>query len=68
MRRVTYARVRAGWGGCLALVGGTVGADWGCFVFIVVLLRWFSRISESTTGYIFTPCVGSLTSPDIDTR
>ena len=23
---------------------------------------------EPTTGYIFTPCVGSLTSPGIDTR
>ena len=28
----------------------------------------FSRISESTTGYIFTPCVRSFTSPGIDTR
>ena len=32
---------------------------------------WFSelssRISESTTGYTFTPCVGSFTSPGIDT-
>ena len=28
----------------------------------------FSRINESTTGYTFTPCVGSLTSPGIDTR
>ena len=28
----------------------------------------FSRISESTTGYTFTPCVGSFTSPGIDTR
>ena len=26
-----------------------------------------SRISESTTGYTFTPCVGSFTSPGIDT-
>ena len=29
---------------------------------------YFSRISESTTGYTFTPCVGSFTSPGIDTR
>ena len=29
---------------------------------------FFSRISESTTGYTFTPCVGSFTSPGIDTR
>ena len=28
----------------------------------------FSRISESTTGYTFTPCLGSFTSPGIDTR
>ena len=28
----------------------------------------FSRICESTTGYTFTPCVGSFTSPGIDTR
>ena len=28
----------------------------------------FSRISESTTGYTSTPCVGSFTSPGIDTR
>ena len=28
----------------------------------------FSIISESTTGYTFTPCVGSFTSPGIDTR
>ena len=28
----------------------------------------FSRITESTTGYTFTPCVGSFTSPSIDTR
>ena len=28
---------------------------------------FFSRISESTTGYTFTPCVGSFTS-HIDTR
>ena len=28
----------------------------------------FSRISESTTGYIFTPCVGTFTSPGIVTR
>ena len=26
------------------------------------------RISESTTGYTFTPCVGSFTFPGIDTR
>ena len=29
---------------------------------------FFSRISESTTGYTFTPCVGYFTSPGIDTR
>ena len=29
---------------------------------------FFSRICESTTGYTFTPCVGSFTFPDIDTR
>ena len=29
---------------------------------------FFFRISESTTGYIFTPCVGSFSSPGIDTR
>ena len=28
----------------------------------------FSRITEYTTGYTFTPCVGSFTSPGIDTR
>ena len=28
----------------------------------------FSRINESTTGYTFTPCVGSFTSPGTDTR
>ena len=28
----------------------------------------FSRISESTTGYTFTPCVGSFMSPGIDRR
>ena len=28
----------------------------------------FSRISESTTRYTFTPCVGSFTLPGIDTR
>ena len=28
----------------------------------------FSKISEFTTGYTFTPCVGSFTSPGIDTR
>ena len=27
-----------------------------------------SRISESTTGYTFTPCVGSFTSPGTDIR
>ena len=27
-----------------------------------------SRISESTTGYTFTPCGGSFTSPGIDTK
>ena len=26
----------------------------------------FSRIRESTTGYTFTPCMGSFTSPGID--
>ncbi len=29
---------------------------------------FFSRICESTTGYTFTPCVRSFTSPGIDTR
>ena len=29
---------------------------------------FFFIISESTTGYTFTPCVGSFTSPGIDTR
>ena len=29
---------------------------------------FFSRICESTKGYTFTPCVGSFTSPGIDTR
>ena len=28
----------------------------------------FSRISESTIGYTFAPCVGSFASPGIDTR
>ena len=28
----------------------------------------FPRIGESITGYTFTPCVGSFTSPSIDTR
>ena len=28
----------------------------------------FYRISESSTGYTFKPCVGSFTSPAIDTR
>ena len=28
----------------------------------------FSRICESTTGYTFTSCAGSFTSPGIDTR
>ena len=28
----------------------------------------FSRICESTTGYTFILCVGSFTSPGIDTR
>ena len=28
----------------------------------------FSRISESTTGYTFTPCVGFFISPGLDTR
>ena len=28
----------------------------------------FSGIGETTTGYTFTPCVGSFTSPSIDTR
>ena len=27
-----------------------------------------TRISESTIGYTFTPCVGSFTSPGIDAR
>ena len=27
-----------------------------------------SRISEPTTGYIFTPCVGCFTSSGIDTK
>ena len=27
----------------------------------------FSQISDSTTGYIFTPCVGSFSFPGIDT-
>ena len=27
-----------------------------------------SRFSKSTTGYTFTPCVGSFTSPGIDSR
>ena len=30
--------------------------------------EFFARISESTTGYTFSPCVGSFTSPGIDTR
>ena len=29
---------------------------------------FFCRICESTTGYTFTPCVGSFTSPGIDIR
>ena len=29
---------------------------------------FLSRINESITGYTFTPCVGSFTSPGIDTR
>ena len=29
---------------------------------------FFSKMSESTTGYTFTPCVGSFTSPDTDTK
>ena len=32
------------------------------------LTQEFSRISESTAGYTFIPCVGSFTSPGIDTR
>ena len=28
----------------------------------------FCRISESTTRYTFTPCVGSFTSPGMDTK
>ncbi|KAK2169256.1 hypothetical protein NP493_1191g01015 [Ridgeia piscesae] len=28
----------------------------------------FSKISESTTSYTFTSCVGSFTSPGIDIR
>ena len=36
---------------------------------ILLYSKFFSNlISESTTGYTFTPCVGSFTSPDIDTR
>ena len=31
-------------------------------------LSFSSRISESTIGYTFAPCVGSFTSPGIDTR
>ena len=30
--------------------------------------EFFSRISESTAGYTFIPCVGSFTSPGIDTK
>ena len=34
--------------------------------------HWFlelsSRIGDATTGYTFTPCMGSFTFPDIDTR
>ena len=38
---------------CVRLIaGGGGGVDW----------------AESTTGYTFTPCVGSFTSPGIDTR
>ena len=42
-------------------------ADHYCHCFVVVELS-FSRISESTTCYTFTPCVGYVTSPGIDTR
>ena len=40
------------------------------FVHVLGLTQelFFSRISESTTGYTFTPCVRSFTSPGIDTR
>ena len=31
-------------------------------IVIVFLELSFSKISESTTGYTFTPCVGSFTS------
>ena len=37
---------------CVRLIAGGGGVDW----------------AESTTGYTFTPCVGSFTSPGIDTR
>ena len=40
-------------------------ADHYCHLFLELS---FSRISESTTGYTFTPCVGSVTSPGIDRR
>ena len=45
---------------CYYLQTAQTGANAG-----VVLL---SRISESTTGYTFTPCVWSFTSSGIDTR
>ena len=35
---------------------------------LVYLELAFSAVSESATGYTFTPCVGSFTSPGIDTR
>ena len=34
----------------------------------LTLELFFSRISESTTGYTFTPCVGYFTSLGTDTR
>ena len=37
---------------CVRLIAGGGGVDW----------------AESTTGYTFTPCVGSFTSPGINTR
>ena len=40
-------------------------ADHYCHWFLEL---FFSRISDSTTDYTFTPCVGYFTSPGIDTR
>ena len=52
--------------------------EWWCLLLLPLndlgqhYCHWFldlsSRISESTTGYTFTPCVGSFTSPGVDTR